>query len=128
MIRVKIAVFTGGLSENKRNEMLNYARCNHDFTGEYSDREKILDDAGERIVERRGKIFHVLNEGKFDCLLVYDYESLSKELLENLYEVFGIKVVSFRKEREIERTKKERPGDMEVLFRDKGKYKKVDLL
>ncbi|UCG95842.1 MAG: hypothetical protein JSV92_02225 [archaeon] len=124
-----MAVFTKNLSPEKRNELINYARCKWEFSGEYSDPEKIIEDAGQRVVERHGNAFHVLKEGKFSHILVYDFNSLSRQVIETLYNVFGIKVLSFKEQTEKEEElKKEEIEEIPVSVENEGKYKRIEPL
>jgi hypothetical protein len=123
-----MAVFTRGITDEQRKEMINYAKCDWEFVGEYSDPEKLLEDAGQRVVERHGNAFHVIKEGKFGYLLVYDFSSLSREITDDLQKVFGIHVLSFKKQMEIKETeRKEDPTEIEVNLEDEGDYKVVKL-
>lgn len=107
--------------------MLNYARGNWEFAGEYSDPEKLLEGAGKRVIEKRGDSFLVLEEGDFSHVLVFDSDSLPEETIRDLYSVFGIEILNFRKQLEI-REERDEEEEIPVSLEDEGDYKRVEPL
>lgn len=125
---MKVAVFTGSIPGKSRKEMIDYATTEWEFAGEYSDLEKLMEDAGKRVIERRGDSFHVIEEGNFSHVLVFDSNSIPEETVQDLYSVFGIEVINFRKQMEMEKTEKEEPEEVQAILEDEGDYKRVELL
>lgn len=124
--KMKTAVFTKGLGEEQRKELLNYARISYDLFGEYSEEKKLLEDAMKRVVEKHGDYVQVVKKGGFGVVIVFDSiaEELAKEL-ENL----GIKIISFRRQIKIEKeSRNEEEEGIEVNVEDEGKYKRLEPL
>ncbi len=128
MMEMKVAVFTEGLSGKARKEMVDYATTEWEFAGEYSDLEKLMEGAGKRVIEKHGGYFHVLEEGDFSHVLVFDSKSLSEETVRDLYSVFGIEVLNFRKRIEIKKAERDEPEEVRVSLEDEGDYKRVEPL
>lgn len=127
--RMNVAVFTKDLTDEQKKKMIDYAKCNWDFSGEYSEEEKLLEGADERIVERHENSLDVINRGKFDCVLVYDFDSLSENSKKEL-EDLGIKLIIFRRQMKIEeeRGRYIEKEEIEVEVTDEGDYKKLEPL
>lgn len=128
MIKMRVAVFTGGLPEKSRKEMVDRATTEWEFAGEYSDPGKLMEDARSRVIERRDGSFRVLEDGKFSHVLAFDSNSLPKETSQNLYDVFGVEVLSFRKMDEIKDAEREEPEEVQVSLEDEGDYKRLEPL
>ena len=124
---MKMAVFTKGLTEEQRNEMINYARENYEFSGEYYDEEKLLRDAAKRTVEKHGNSFYVIEEGSFSLVLSYSMNSLSDDTRNELKEL-GIKIISLSKQKKINEIKENDEEGIEVVVENKGKYAKIEPL
>jgi hypothetical protein len=121
----RIAVFTKGLTEEQKKEILNYAKSSYDFFGEYSEEKSLLEDAVERVVERQEDSVQVIDRGKFDLVLVFD--SLAGEIKTEL-EDLGIETISFKKQMQIKKNKHEETEEIEVNVKNIGEYKKIEPL
>ncbi len=124
-----VAVFTKYLADEQKKEMIDYVKCSYYFSGEYQEEKNLLEDAVKRIVERYDKSINVIDKGKFDCVLVYNSDSLSEEIKEELEDLV-IKIIIFKKQIQIKEDRKEyRENDgMEVDVSYEGDYKKIEPL
>ena len=82
-----------------------------------------------RIVERHGNSFHVIREGKFSYLLIYNSNALSDNVKNELKEV-GIETISFQKQKNIKDRIKElkEENDVDVDAKNDGDYKDLEPL
>ena len=124
-----VAVFTKDLADEQKKEMTDYVKCGYSFSGEYKEEKNLLEDAVKRVVERYDKSINVIDKGMFDCVLVYNSNSLSKEIKEEL-EDLAVKIVIFKKQMQIKEDRKEyKENDgMEVSVSDDGDCKKIEPL
>ncbi len=129
-MKMRVAVFAKGLPQKQIKEMTEYVKCRWNFSGHYSEEEKLVEDAGSRVVEKHGDGFDVIKEGKFSHVLVFDSYCLNEETLKELHDFFGIEVLNFKSLKKREKYLKENKetDEVEVNVEDEGEYKRVEPL
>lgn len=110
----EIAVFTVGARKEQIEKMIEYAKNDWDFAGEYRDVGKLVNNARLK---------------RFDYVLVIDFGALNEDVVK-LLQHFGVEVISLKEQKKIEERLEEekykkRKG-INVKIKENGEYAVVE--